>query len=178
MAFGHLFSPINIRGCIFPNRIMSTAAVTRLAKEDGHITEEISARYQRMAKGGLGAMVVEAAVVLPSRSSFNLRVSDDQFVDELKGFVEGIRAVNPEVKVGLQLIHFLKLSRSGWRQKVEDLKLEEIQAIPGQFAEGALRARRAGFDFVELHMAHFTTLASFLSLVNKRQDRYGGDFEG
>ncbi|MFH1488857.1 MAG: FAD-dependent oxidoreductase, partial [Pseudomonadota bacterium] len=120
----------------------------------------------------------EAAVVLPSRSSFNLRVSDDQFVDELKGFVEGIRAVNPEVKVGLQLIHFLKLSRSGWRQKVEDLKLEEIQAIPGQFAEGALRARRAGFDFVELHMAHFTTLASFLSLVNKRKDRYGGDFEG
>ncbi|MGD0238026.1 MAG: FAD-dependent oxidoreductase, partial [Syntrophorhabdales bacterium] len=35
-----------------------------------------------------------------------------------------------------------------------------------------------GFDFVELHMAHFTTLASFLSLVNKRTDEYGGDFEG
>ncbi|NIO09696.1 MAG: NADH:flavin oxidoreductase, partial [Deltaproteobacteria bacterium] len=86
--------------------------------------------------------------------------------------------VNRDVKIGLQLIHFLKLARSGWRQKVEDLKLQEIQAIPGLFANGAARAKIAGFDFVELHMAHFTTLASFLSLVNKRKDRYGGDFEG
>jgi 2,4-dienoyl-CoA reductase-like NADH-dependent reductase (Old Yellow Enzyme family) len=41
-----------------------------------------------------------------------------------------------------------------------------------------LRAKVAGFDFVEIHMAHFTTLASFLSLVNKRKDEYGGGFEG
>lgn len=62
-----LFSPLRIRNCIFPNRIMSTAAVTRLAAEDGHITENIKARYKRLAQGGLGAMVVEAAVVLPSK---------------------------------------------------------------------------------------------------------------
>jgi dimethylglycine catabolism A len=178
MEFPRLFSPIRIGNCLLPNRIMSTAAVTRLAEEDGHITEAITSRYTRMAKGGLGAMVVEAAVVLPSRSSFNLRISDDAFVNELKVFVESIRAANSEVKIGLQLIHFLKLSRSGWRQKPEDLKEEEIQAIPEQFAKGALRAKKAGFDFVELHMAHFTTLASFLSLVNKRMDPWGGDFEG
>ena len=178
MKYPKLFSPLRIRSCIFPNRIMSTAAVTRLAAEDGHVTENIKARYKRMAQGGLGAMVVEAAVVLPSKSSFNIRVSDDQFIGELKDFVDELRKVNPEVKIGLQLIHFLKLARSGWRQKVEDLKPEEISIIPGQFASGALRAKTAGFDFVELHMAHFTTLASFLSLVNKRKDQYGGDFEG
>jgi NADPH-dependent glutamate synthase beta subunit-like oxidoreductase/2,4-dienoyl-CoA reductase-like NADH-dependent reductase (Old Yellow Enzyme family) len=178
MKYEKLFSPISVRGCIFPNRIMSTAAVTRLASEDGHVTDAIKERYKRMAQGGLGSMVVEAAVVLPSRSSFNLRVSDDQFVDELKGFVDAIHKVNPNVRVGLQLIHFLKLARSGWRQKVEDLKPEEIKVIPEQFGSGALRAKVAGFDFVEIHMAHFTTLASFLSLVNKRKDEYGGDFEG
>jgi NADPH-dependent glutamate synthase beta subunit-like oxidoreductase/2,4-dienoyl-CoA reductase-like NADH-dependent reductase (Old Yellow Enzyme family) len=70
------------------------------------------------------------------------------------------------------------VARTGWRQKVEDLKPEEIAVIPGQFAGGAARARTAGFDFVEIHMAHFTTLASFLSLMNKRSDEYGGDFEG
>jgi len=161
-----------------PNRIMSTAAVTRLAAEDGHVTPQVTARYQRMAAGGLGAMVVEAAVVLPSRSSFNFRVSDDRFVDELKSFVKSIREVNPEVKIGLQIMHFLKLSRSGWRQKVEDLTPQELSVIPPQFAGGALRAKAAGFDFVEIHMAHFTTLASFLSLGNKRPDDYGGDFEG
>ncbi|MDI6762314.1 MAG: hypothetical protein QME83_04695 [Thermodesulfobacteriota bacterium] len=178
MKFKRLFSPLSLRGCILPNRIMSTAAVTRLASEDGHVTEAIKERYQRLARGGLGAMVVEAAVVLPSRSSFNLRVSDDQFILELQDFVQSIHRVNPDVKIGLQLIHFLKVARSGWRQKVEDLKPEEIAVIPGQFAGGAVRARTAGFDFVELHMAHFTTLASFLSLVNKRKDEFGGDFEG
>jgi NADPH-dependent glutamate synthase beta subunit-like oxidoreductase/2,4-dienoyl-CoA reductase-like NADH-dependent reductase (Old Yellow Enzyme family) len=176
--FLKLFSPVSIKSCTFPNRIMSTAAVTRLAAEDGHITDALKERYKRMAQGGLGAMVVEAAVVLPSKSSFNLRVSDDQFVPELREFVDNIHTVNPDVKIGLQLIHFLKVARSGWRQKVEDLKPKDIQLIPGQFADGALRAKAAGFDFVELHMAHFTTLASFLSLINKRKDEYGCDFEG
>ena len=178
MKHHNLFSTVGIRGHLLPNRIMSTAAVTRLAAEDGHITRAITDRYKRVAKGGLGAMVVEAAVVLPSRSSFNLRVSDDQFVPELRKFTDKIRTVNPDMKIGLQLIHFLKLSRSGWRQKVEDLSLQDIRVIPQQFASGAVRAKAAGFDFVELHMAHFTTLASFLSLVNKRKDAYGGDFEG
>jgi NADPH-dependent glutamate synthase beta subunit-like oxidoreductase/2,4-dienoyl-CoA reductase-like NADH-dependent reductase (Old Yellow Enzyme family) len=178
MKYPQLFSPISIRGCIFPNRIQMTAAVTRLAGEDGHVTKEIKDRYERIAMGGLGSIVVEAAVVLPSRSSFNLRISDDQFIDQLRDFIQGMKKVNPDVKVGIQLIHFLKLSRTGWRQKVEDLKPEEIAAIPMQFADGAMRARAAGFDFVELHMSHFTTLASFLSLRNKRLDEYGGDFEG
>ena len=90
LKYEKLFSPISVRGCTFPNRIMSTAAVTRLATEDGHVTEGIRKRYKRMAKGGLGAMVVEAAVILPSKSSFNLRISDDRFVPELKQFVEDI----------------------------------------------------------------------------------------
>jgi 2,4-dienoyl-CoA reductase-like NADH-dependent reductase (Old Yellow Enzyme family) len=173
-----LFSPLSLKGCTFSNRIMATAAVTRLAAEDGYVTDAIKDRYRRMALGGVGAMVVEAAVVLPSKSSFNLRVSDDRFISELKEFIEGIRMATPDVRMGLQLIHFLKLSRSGWRQKVEDLNREDIDVIPKQFAGGARRAKAAGFDFVELHMAHFTTLASFLSLVNRRRDPYGGDFEG
>ena len=122
MKYTRLFSPLSIRGCIFPNRIMLTAAVTRLAAEDGHVTEDIKERYKRLARGGPGSMVVEAAVVLPSRSSFNLRISDDQFVPDLKELVHEIRNENPFVKIGLQIMHFLKLSRSGWRQRVEDLK--------------------------------------------------------
>ena len=153
---------------------MSTAAVFGW-RQDGHVTKR-SPNDTSMAKGGLGAIVVEA-VVLPSRT-FNLGVSDDAFLPELRAFVEAIREVNPEVKIGLQNIHFLKVARSGWRQKVEDLTPEDIAAIPGMFAGGALRTKEAGFDWVEIHMAHFTTLASFLSLVNKRTDGYGGDFEG
>jgi len=112
---------------------MATAMVSRLAAKDGHVTDVLKERYKRMAKGGLGATVVEAAVVLPSRSSFNLRVSDEQFAIEYKELVSKIRTVSPDVKIGLQLMDFLKLSRSGWRQKVEDLKQDDIQVISGQF---------------------------------------------
>ena len=64
----------------------------------------------------------------------------------------------------------------GYRQRVEDLKSSEIAEIPGLFARAARRAREAGFDAVELHMAHAYTLASFLSqLSNRRSDEYGSD---
>src|SRR5512143_2527065 len=101
MKYPRLFSPLTIRGITFPNRIMSTAAVTRLAAEDGHVTQNINDRYQRLAMGGVGSIVVEAAVVLPSRSSFNLRVSDDQFIDGLREMVKSVRAANPETILGI-----------------------------------------------------------------------------
>lgn len=151
--------------------------VSGLATEDGLVTDALKARYRREAKGGVGSLVVEAAVVLPSRSSYNLRISDDSFTEGLKALVGAIRDADPEPKIGLQIMHFLKIARSGWRQKVEDFKPEELPLIVEQHAGAARRARSAGFDFIELHMAHAYTLASFLSRANKRTDRYGGRLE-
>lgn len=65
----------------------------------------------------------------------------------------------------------------GYRQQVEDLGLEEIEALPGHFAAAARRAREAGFDGVELHFAHAYTMSSFLSATNARADAYGGSLE-
>ena len=62
MKYEKLFSPIKVGNSFFPNRIMLTAAVTRLAAEDGHVTQAVKDRYRRIAEGGLGSMVVEAAV--------------------------------------------------------------------------------------------------------------------
>jgi 2,4-dienoyl-CoA reductase-like NADH-dependent reductase (Old Yellow Enzyme family) len=67
--------------------------------------------------------------------------------------------------------------RFGYRQRIEDLSLAEVQAIPHFFGGAARRARAAGFDGVELHFAHAYTLASFLSVTNRRTDAYGGSFE-
>jgi 2,4-dienoyl-CoA reductase-like NADH-dependent reductase (Old Yellow Enzyme family) len=64
----------------------------------------------------------------------------------------------------------------GYRQRVGDLTREEIRQIPPLFAQAARRARLAGFDGAELHMAHAYTLASFLSkLSNQRTDEYGAN---
>lgn len=177
MKYDKLFSPITIRGLKLPNRIMRTSMVSGLATEEGAVTDVLKERYQREAKGGVGSIVVEAAVVLPSRSSNNVRISDDQFTPGLAEVTKTIREVNPEVAIGVQIMHFLKISRSGWRQKVEDFKTEELPIIVNQHAEAARRVISAGFDFIEIHMAHAFTLSSFLSLVNKRTDEYGGRFE-
>jgi 2,4-dienoyl-CoA reductase-like NADH-dependent reductase (Old Yellow Enzyme family) len=68
----------------------------------------------------------------------------------------------------------LKLARSGWRQRVEDFKTEDLPNIVKDHVAAAKRALSAGFDFIEIHMAHAYVLSSFLSLVNKRTDGYGG----
>jgi len=62
----------------------------------------------------------------------------------------------------------------GYRQTIEDLTPGEIRALPGFFAAAARRARACGFDGVELHFAHAYTMASFLSVTNRRTDAYGG----
>ena len=70
----------------------------------------------------------------------------------------------------------------GYRERVTDMHLEHIRALPavlpGLFAAAAARAREAGFDGVELHYAHAYTMASFLSARNTRDDGYGGPRDG
>lgn len=177
MSYPNLFSPITLRGVAFPNRIMRTSMVSGLATEDGHVTENLKKRYQRESQGGIGFLIVEAAVISPSRSSYNLRISDDSFTEELKGVVGAIRKGNPETRAGIQIMHFLKIAKSGWRQKVSDFKKEDLSVIVDLHVQAARRAVAAGFDFIELHMAHAYTVSSFLSLSNDRTDEYGGSLQ-
>jgi 2,4-dienoyl-CoA reductase-like NADH-dependent reductase (Old Yellow Enzyme family) len=76
----------------------------------------------------------------------------------------------------------LETLRMGYRERVTDLQLPHVRELPRTlpelFARAAERARRAGFDGVELHCAHAYTLASFLSATNDRTDGYGSTREG
>jgi len=175
MKYEKMFAPITMRGITFPNRLQRTSMVSGLTTEDGAVTDNLIERYRREAKGGVGAIVVEAAVIIPSKSPFNLRISSDDFVPGLTNIVKNIREVNKEVKIGIQIMQHLKLAKSGWRQRVEDFKTEELPNIVRDHVAAAQRALTAGFDFIELHMAHAYVLSSFLSLVNKRTDGYGGN---
>jgi 2,4-dienoyl-CoA reductase-like NADH-dependent reductase (Old Yellow Enzyme family) len=174
MKYEKLFAPFTLRGVTFPNRIMRTSMVSGLTTEDGSVTENLIHRYQREAKGGVGAIVVEAAVIIPSKSPYNLRISSDEFIPGLSTIVKGIRDVRKEVRIGIQIMQHLKLARSGWRQKVEDFKKEELPMIVDSHVAAAKRALAAGFEFIELHMAHAYVLSSFLSRSNLRDDEYGG----
>ena len=171
-----LFEPIQINRVVLANRIVLPAMVTRLAGEDGHVNQDIVDRYVRFAKGEPGLIVVEAMAVHSAKSGPLLRISSDEYLPGLRRLADEVHAVSPS-KVVPQIIHFLKISRSGYRQMIDSLATEDIAAIVEQYAVAAVRARRAGFDGVELHMAHAYTLASFLSRLNPRRDDYGGSLE-
>ena len=168
-----LLEPIDIRGLRLPNRVVLTAMVTRLSGTDGLINDDIIDRYVRFAQGEVGLSVVEATAVHGAKSGQLLRLSEDRFIAGHQELTQRIHAAGPG-KVALQIIHFLKIARSGWRQTVEMLGEENIDEIVEGYARAAVRTRQAGYDAVELHMAHAYTLSSFLSRVNHRRDQYGG----
>lgn len=172
-AFPALFSPFPVNGVTLPNRIVVPAMVTRLSGEDGVVNAEIMDRYVRFAKGGAGLIVVEAMAVHTAKSGPLLRICGDEFKPGLAELAKRVHGAGPS-KVVPQIIHFLKIARSGWRQLVTDLSVEDIAAIVAAYGAAARRARECGFDGVELHMAHAYTLSSFLSAKNNRKDGYGG----
>ena len=168
-----IFAPLRLRGTTLPNRLVLPAMVTRLSGEDGFVNEDIRARYVRFAKGGVGLVVLEAMAVHGAKSGPLLRISSDEFVPGLRDLAARVHDAGPS-KVAPQIIHFLKVARSGWRQTVDMLSHAEIEEIVLAYGRAAVRARAAGMDGVELHMAHAYTLSSFLSRVNPRKDEYGG----
>jgi 2,4-dienoyl-CoA reductase-like NADH-dependent reductase (Old Yellow Enzyme family) len=169
-----LFEPYTINAKLqLKNHIMMPPVVTRLATTEGHVTEALIDRYMLYAKGGAGIVVTEAVSVKKQKSGQLLRLNDDEYIPGLKDLTRSVHA-ETDAKIAPQIIHFLKIARSGYRQKVEDLSLEEVKEIPELFAQAAYRARQAGFDAVELHFAHAYTMASFMSRYNKRTDDYGG----
>ena len=172
-----LFKPYRINDkLLIENRIVMPPVVTRLATVEGHVTEELINRYLMYAKGGAGLVVTEAVSVKKQKSGQLLRLNSDEFIPGLRELTNQIHNES-SAKISPQIIHFLKIARSGYRQKVEDLSIEEIREIPILFSEAAYRARTAGFDGVELHFAHAYTMSSFLSRHNNRKDEYGGNLK-
>ncbi len=168
-----LFEPFELRGVRLENRVVLPAMVTRLSGEDGYVNDAIRDRYLRHARGEPGLMVLEAMGVHGAKSGPLLRASDDRYIPKLRDLVDRVHDTSP-TKIAAQIIHFLKISRSGWRQRVQDLTREEIQQLIEDYGDAAVRIREAGFDAVELHMAHAYTLSSFLSRMNTRRDEFGG----
>jgi 2,4-dienoyl-CoA reductase-like NADH-dependent reductase (Old Yellow Enzyme family) len=171
-----VFTPLRVHTMTLPNRIVLPAMVTRLSGEDGVVNDDIRARYVRYAKGGAGLIVIEAMAVHQSKSGPLLRIGADEYIPGLADLAKRCHDAGPG-RVVPQIIHFLKISRSGWRQTVDMLSPADIDAIVDAYGEAAERARRCGFDGVELHMAHAYTLSSFLSRLNPRRDAYGGTLE-
>jgi dimethylglycine catabolism A len=172
-----LFSPASYKNLSLKNRLVWLPIVSWLAEEDGYVTDKLIDRYRRRAEGDVGLIVIEATGVLDRRSPRLVKICDDKYLPGLEKLVKAIHDAG--AKVSVQLIHYVKKSkRTGWKQQIEDLTKDDIEEIEKNYVDAAIRAKKAGFDAIELHVAHSYTLASFVSLLNKRKDEYGGDENG
>lgn len=172
-----ILEPVEFKNLWLKNRVVWTPAASCLADGEGKVTDALIDRHVKRAASGVGLIQVEACGVLDRTSPKLLRIFADEHIAGHQRMTEAIHAYG--AKCTVQLIHYVKQSlRTGWKQDVADLTLEEIEEIEQQFVAAAVRAKAAGYDGVELHGAHGYTLASFLSLLNKRTDEFGRDTKG
>jgi len=173
------------------NRIVMPAMLTRYGSEEGYVTERTKNYYEARARGGAGLIIEEATYVHLRGKSFpnQLGISDDKFIPDLSQLVQTIHRHG--AKAAIQLFHGGRTAKSALSlmqpvapsplaslggEVPKELTVDEIAEIVAYFAEAALRAKKAGFDGVEIHGAHSFLIDQFLSRAsNKRQDVYGGD---
>ena len=185
-----LFSPITIGRMEVKNRFVMAPMGTKHASEQGYVTDPLKDYFEARARGGTGLIIVEATLVHPHGRGYEklLEITDDTFIPGLRELVGVIQRHGAKAAVQLQHCGRLAKSKLSGRQPLapspipalggetpKELTIEEIKEIIGFFADAAARAKRAGFDGVEIHGAHGYLIDQFLSpSSNKRKDIYGG----
>ena len=169
-----LLTPLAINGMTLPNRVVVPAMVTRLSGEDGYVNDAVIERYLRYAEGEVGLIVVEATAIHGNKSGPLLRLSDASSSPAIARWCSA--SMTPRRRrIVPQIIHFLKVARSGWRQTDrQPRRPPRSTSSSSSSPPRRRRAREAGYDGVELHSAHAYTLSSFLSRHNPRRDAYDG----
>jgi len=184
-------------GCLeLKNRIVMAPISTNLASVGGEVTQQLIDHYSRIAKGGAGLIIVENTCVhFPEgrHGTTQPRIDTDEFIPGLHRLVQAIQQYG--VKVGVELAHpggvadvrFIKtqpIAPSSTPMKSgtvtpRALTKKEIEELVDMFGKAALRAKKAGFNMVEIQAGHGLLINQFLSqLYNKRKDEFGGSLDG
>lgn len=193
--YENLFSPYKLKNIELKNKLVVTAMVTNYCEEDGTLTERWMRYHEEKAKGGWGMIITEDYCFRPHGKGYN-RIpglySDDQIAKN-KEFTDRIHKYG--TKLICQMYHPGRQSASfvndgvqpvapspipcPWLKEIpRPITIEEIHEFVSQFGDACLRAKKAGFDGVEIHLAHGYLLFEMLSPhVNKRTDEYGGCFK-
>jgi 2,4-dienoyl-CoA reductase-like NADH-dependent reductase (Old Yellow Enzyme family) len=192
-----LFSPTHIGGLELRNRCVRSATYDGGADRSGHVTDWQLDLYAALARGGVGLIISGLFSVHPSGRLAGTQniVSDDAAVSGLRKLVDTVHRHG--AKIAVQIAHGGRechayqsyrgrtavapsvLDRESPSHPHRALAEEEIEEIIASFGTAAARVRDAGCDAVQLHGAHAYLVSQFLSpATNRRNDRYGGSFEG
>ena len=183
-----LFSPLRLPcGVILKNRIVKSAMSDSLADGTGHPTEAQARLYEHWAQGGLAASIIGEVQGTPhfAEKPGNLVLNDHADLDRFAELAQA-GATNGAL-LWLQLGHAGALAYPPTSTpkgpsaldlpglRCAELSLDEIKAVPSEFAQTAALSKQAGFGGVQIHAAHGFLLSQFLSpLFNHRTDAYGG----
>jgi 2,4-dienoyl-CoA reductase-like NADH-dependent reductase (Old Yellow Enzyme family) len=186
-----LFSPLDVGPLQLKQRSWVPAMVPWRASDDGVVTDEVVAWYERFARGRPGAIVVEATGIRDVPSGPLLRIGHDRYVAGLRRLTETVRAASGgETRLFIQLIDFLAIRRrpepekflqrflkitEAHRQALGDITLGETEVRArlsamshDDLAKILTPAELEAFDYgyreriTDLHLDHVRTLPAVL----------------
>ncbi len=189
-----MFEPIQIGPMCVNNRFVVPPMSNNFAIASGELSERSMYYYRERAKGGFGLITVEATVIDPTAKGGPRKhcLYDDSQIGALKKVVDECHTYGSKVMVQLQQAgpegsakaagYPLKSASRIQASFSKDIPLEmttkQIYELVELYGDAALRAKKAGVDAVEVHMAHGYLVSSFISpQTNKRIDEFGGCFE-
>ena len=208
MSSAKLFTPITLGGVELRNRII-VAPMCQYSAANGNASDWHLMHIGQFSVSGVGLIFMEATGVTPQGriSPGCLGLWSDENQAALKRVVDFCNDYG-HAKMGIQLAHAGRKGSTdlpwlggapipssddrGWRtcgpsatpysdafELPDALDEDGLNEIKAAFVQAAKRADDAGFDVVEVHMAHGYLLHQFLSpLSNQRNDDYGGSLEG
>lgn len=180
----------------FKNRIIMPPMYTGKASEEGSVTEELLQYYdERTENGNLAAVIVEHSYISKQGKAGprQISIATDDAIAGLKKLSEVIhkngslaviqlnhaggatrKEITGENVISPSKVEFTTFSKNLGGDKIMDKA--DIQKITEEFVQAAIRAKKSGFDGIEIHAAHGYLLNQFYSpITNKRTDAYGGN---
>ena len=186
-----VLQPIEVGGQTFKNRIMFPPLTTGYEK-NGMISEQDMGFYTRLAKGGVGYIVLGDVAPINSFSP-TPKLFDDSQIPAFKALADSVHAYG--TKLGVQLFHpeydvdainslFMQKKFDEMRQRLhhdmmfftDEVSEEMLMAIIDKMCACAVRAQKAGVDVIQIHGDRLNgCLCS--TRMNHRTDKFGGSLE-
>ena len=186
-----ILQPIKVGGQTFKNRIMFPPLTTGYEK-NGMISEQDMGFYTRLAKGGVGYIVLGDVAPINSFSP-TPKLFDDSQIPAFKALADSVHAYG--TKLGVQLFHpeydvdainslFMQKKFDEMRQRLhhdmmfftDEVSEEMLMSIIDKMCACAVRAQKAGVDVIQIHGDRLNgCLCS--TRMNHRTDKFGGSLE-
>jgi 2,4-dienoyl-CoA reductase-like NADH-dependent reductase (Old Yellow Enzyme family) len=190
-----LFSEWKLAHVKAKNRLVRSATYEGLGDEQGYPRPELGALYRTLADNDVGTIITGFSYVSRrgrAMHPFQCGIDDDDKIGAWEKVVSEARRARGRAVLLLQIAHagLQTLPRvtgtrpwapSVWRSRYFGARPvamtdRDVRQAVGEFAAAALRAKKAGFDGVQVHAAHGYLVHQFLSpLVNRRTDGWGKD---